>query len=169
MQIPRRPKELRTTLRHHAGREDAPVFVYRFPTPDDEVQLLYLSLGQLRSDPRLAAQLQEIEDKEEMARKLEQLLEAEEGWGYGTYLCRVFDRQILRIEQLEIGDEPFDRQKHLDDVPGDWKLEVAREIQTRMKDYVTEEEEGNSSSPSSSGDARSTASPSMPDALSAGA
>jgi len=154
MRIPTRPTELRTTLRDHTGQDDAPVFVYRFPTPAEEAELLVTSVSSLKADPAVSEHLAQIEDRAAKAAEIQRLyLEGEVSTNgqFGRYLCELFDHYILRIEHLVIGDVPFHRDRHLEDIPGAWKIEVAREIQQRVGGYLTEPEEGNSSSPSSSG------------------
>lgn len=170
MRIPTRPKEVSTTLADFRDQEDAPEFFYRFPSAEDEADLLMDSVSSLVADPRIQEELANL-DKEARAERVNELLASGEisvSNRYGRYLCEVFDRFITRIEQLEVGDPPeaFDLERHLGDIPGPWKMEVGREIITRAKSHLTEIEEGNSSSPSSSAGTMSVTASAAADAAS---
>ncbi len=154
MRIPIRPEEITTVLPDHRDLEGAPEFIYRYPTPEDEADILMESVSAIVADPSVAQELQGM-TKEERAKRVDELLTSGRlsvDTKYGRYLCRLFDQFILRVPGLELGEppEPFDRQKHLKDIPGAWKMAIGKEIQERLKNAMTEIEEGNSSSPSSS-------------------
>lgn len=158
MRIPKRPTTLRTTLREHAERTDAPVFVYRFPTPEEEAAQMFATVEEIQGDPTVMAKLEGLTGPA-LASEVERLLVAGEvkTASRSQRLCSLFDRQLVTIENLEFpaapgaaATEPFELSKHLRDIPGDWKVEVAVEIERRVRTYLSEFEEGNSSSPSSS-------------------
>lgn len=156
MRIPRRPREVSTTLAHHAGLPDGerPVFVYRFPSAAEQLQSVFDAVSGVEAEPGVMARLAGITDVEERARELERLMgegKVAVNTRRGAYICGLFDRQLVRIDHLEIeGDGPFDVIKHLPELPAEWKFEVGQEIEQRLKNYLTEIEAGNSSSPSHS-------------------
>lgn len=152
MRIPRRPTQLRTTLREHAGRDDAPVFVYRFPTPREEADLLFQAVEKIQGSPEAMAKLGGLNGAD-LAIEINRLAQAGEIVleRRSTALCALCDQQLVTVENLQIDGAPFDRERHLQDLPGDWKVEIGFEIERRLRSYLTEVEEGNSSSPSSSG------------------
>lgn len=174
MLFPRRPKELRTTLRRHAGRADAPVFVYRFPSPEEEAAQMFRTVEELQGDPAAMSKLDGLTG-EALQAELERLVLAGElkTQSRADVLCALFDRQLITIENLEfpVGSpsaecritEVFDRDRHLADIPGAWKIEVGIEIEQRIRSYLSDAEEGNSSSPSSSGDGSAALTPSTAD------
>ncbi len=159
MQIPSRPTELTYTLRHHREREDAPEFVYRLPTSEEQAEIQSVSVDAALKDPELVKELAALDDPEEMGKLIEERIRdgRVKGPSFAALLCRFFDDFVTRIDGLIIEKEVFDPAKHGDDIPGSWKLEVGGHIRERLERHLTEVEEGNSFSPSSSADMEPTA------------
>lgn len=176
MRIPRRPTEVRTTLPEHADQEDAPVFVYRFPTPQEEVRITSNLATGLLDDPEVRKRIFAAAEEDRLELVQELLAEGAvepDTRRFLSSLVELFDELLVRIEHLEIDaedeaaePEPFDRERDLDQVPGEWKVAVGREIYRRLQGYLAPREVGNSSSPSSSPEGTtvgSTPDPSPPD------
>ena len=41
--------------------------------------------------------------------------------------------RLVRVENLVVGDEPFDPARHLDDLPAPWQIELGAEIYARSQ------------------------------------
>ncbi len=154
MKIPKRPSEFRYTLRHHAERDDAPTFVFRLPDAEEEVELQKSAVDAVLRNPEVRAEIAASEDPDERAGMIERRLLAGEieGISWAGQICGLFDACLLRIDGLWIDDEAYDHAKHRGDIPGTWKAEVGHHIRERQQRHLTEVEEGNFSSPSSSAD-----------------
>lgn len=140
MKIPKRPAMVSTTLQEHADLPDAPVFYYEPPLPADGAGWLDDLFG-------MADAVQDLVEAEEAAEAgVEAAKRPARTRGSSSLLrafCELFDRQIRRIDPLEIDDEPFDPAKHLDDIPASWKIAVGKEIFGRIKQPLTGPERGN--------------------------
>lgn len=144
MKIPKRPALVSTTLEEHEGQADAPVFFYEPPRPADSARWMDEVFG-------LQEAVQELVEAEQAAEAgMDALQSAPEGSARsqrtGSILggfCELFDRQIRRVDNLEIEDESFDPAKHLEDIPFGWKIAVGKEIFGRLKNPLTGLERGN--------------------------
>ncbi len=58
------------------------------------------------------------------------------GAGEGGDVAVLMDlcaERLVRVENLTVGDEPFDVAKHLDEIPAPWQIELGAEIYARSQ------------------------------------
>lgn len=161
MRIPARPKEFTTRLPEHLEVPDAPVFTFRFPTQKEEIGVSATGGRAALRDPKVIEQLRANEGDREAQKAIitEALLASDDvdpAAAIGLQCLALFDQFLVSIEPLEVGDEPFDRERHLDDIPTNWKIQLGRQLMQRINGYLTDEEVGNSSSPLSSEETETT-------------
>lgn len=131
MKIPLRPEQYETTLREHAELETRPVFVYAAFTPAEEAD------WSIRAAEAGGAFEEEAEAEGPRKLRADQLRDL-------TRLYNdLFNAQIIRIDGLIVGEETFDRTRHLGHLPSRWKVTVGREMLNRINTPLTEAEEGN--------------------------
>lgn len=131
MKIPLRPEQYETTLPEHAELETRPVFVYAAFTPAEE------------ADWSIRAAEAGGAFEEEAEAEGPRILRADQLRALTRLYNDLFDAQLIRIDGLVVGAEPFDRAQHLGHLPSRWKVAVGREILQRTNTPLTEAEEGN--------------------------
>lgn len=131
--IPLRPTEYETTLPDMEGIADRPIFVYAALTPEEEADWA------LRGAEASGA----FEPEEEVEDDAVDALYPAKLRRLTRLYCELFDTKIVRIDKLQVGEEPFDRERHLAHIPGRWKVAIGREILSRINAPLTPAEEGN--------------------------
>lgn len=135
------PAEDRLTLEMHEGEADAPVFVYR-PLSAREVARWTARLYTLY-DEMYAPQPEEGAGAEGAPRRSAEQT-AEESYFY----LDLFEARIVRIENLTVGDVPYDHanEEHRGALPLPWMVQAGAQILNRAQ--LSGDEQGKSSSPS---------------------
>jgi len=140
MRIPKIPAEYSATLPAERGA-DAPVFHYTF---DGDAAAEHTARFAMMIGPHLP-EVPEGATPEQIAEIENRPVSAAAAAALARFHADVFNAQITRIDNLLIGDEPFDRnaEGHLRSIPGAWKIAIGREIYSRARRELTEAEEGN--------------------------
>jgi hypothetical protein len=141
------PAEDRLTLELHEGQPDAPVFVYRPLNPRE----LARWTARLYAMYDAAAARAAREPAGEGGEQPEPRRTADDALGETMFYVELFEDRLVRVENLQVGDAPFDPADpaHRDALPLGWQVNAGSQILNRAQ--LGEDEQGKSSSPSATG------------------